>query len=64
MAKQFLRKSQVAARYSVHQRTVDRMAVDGRIPRPIHRGKFPLWAAEQLEEFERRAIINPQSATA
>jgi predicted DNA-binding transcriptional regulator AlpA len=59
MSKQFLRKSQVAKRYSVHERTIDRMADDGRIPRPIHRGKFPLWDETLLEEFERRAVINP-----
>jgi predicted DNA-binding transcriptional regulator AlpA len=59
MAKQFLRKSQVAQRYQVHERTVDRMADDGRIPKPIHRGKFPLWEEGLLEEYERRAVIKP-----
>ena len=64
MPKQFLRKSQVAQRYNVHERTIDRMAEDGRLPKPIHRGKFPLWAEDQLEEYERRAIINPKPAAA
>jgi predicted DNA-binding transcriptional regulator AlpA len=59
MPKQFLRKSQVAARYGVHERTIDRMADDGRIPKPIHRGKFPLWAEDKLEAYERRAVIEP-----
>jgi predicted DNA-binding transcriptional regulator AlpA len=59
MAKQFLRKSQVAQRYGVHERTIDRMADDGRIPPPIRRGKFPLWAEDKLEAFERRAVIEP-----
>jgi predicted DNA-binding transcriptional regulator AlpA len=62
MRKQFLRKSQVAQRYQVHERTIDRMADDGRIPKPIHRGKFPLWEEAKLEEFERRAVINPKPA--
>jgi predicted DNA-binding transcriptional regulator AlpA len=62
--KQFLRKAQVAARYQVHERTVDRMADDGRIPKPIHRGKFPLWDEALLEEYERRAVINPDPAAA
>jgi predicted DNA-binding transcriptional regulator AlpA len=64
MHKQFLRKAQVAQRYQVHERTVDRMADDGRIPKPIHRGKFPLWDEAQLEEFERRAVINPEPTAA
>jgi predicted DNA-binding transcriptional regulator AlpA len=59
VAKQFLRKSQVSKRYNVHDRTTDRMAADGRIPKPIYRGKFPLWDETQLEEFERRAVIDP-----
>jgi predicted DNA-binding transcriptional regulator AlpA len=62
--KQFLRKSQVAQRYQVHERSIDRMAEDGRIPKPIHRGKFPLWDESKLEEFERRAVINPRPAAA
>ena len=64
MPKQFLRKSQVAQRYQVHERSVDRMAKDGRIPKPIHRGKFPLWDESELEEFERRAVINANEAAA
>jgi predicted DNA-binding transcriptional regulator AlpA len=59
MPKQFLRKSQVAARYQIHERSVDRWAEDGRIPKPIHRGKFPLWEESKLEAFERRAVIEP-----
>jgi predicted DNA-binding transcriptional regulator AlpA len=64
MTKQFLRKAQVAKRYQVHERSVDRMARDGRIPKPIHRGKFPLWDEALLEEYERRAVINPSPPTA
>jgi len=59
MPKQFLRKSQLARRYSVHERTIDRMADDGRIPKPIYRGKFPLWDESKLETYERRAVIEP-----
>jgi hypothetical protein len=41
------------------------MAKDGRIPKPIYRGKkFPLWAEDQLEAFERRAVIDPKPAAA
>jgi predicted DNA-binding transcriptional regulator AlpA len=59
MPKQFLRKSQVAQRYNVHERTIDRMSDDGRLPKPIHRGKFPLWDETALEAYERRAVIVP-----
>src|SRR5215475_3426947 len=39
--KMYLRKKAVAERYGCHERTVDRMAEDGRIPSPIHKGKVP-----------------------
>jgi hypothetical protein len=58
MHKRFLRKSQVADRYQVHPRTVDRMVNDGRIDPPIYRGKFPLFDEELLEARERRAIVS------
>ena len=47
--KMYLRKKAVAERYGCHERTVDRMAEDGRIPSPIHKGKFPLWEIGALE---------------
>jgi predicted site-specific integrase-resolvase len=47
--KTFLRKRQVAARYNVVTRTVDRWSADGRLPVPIFRGKVPLWDLDELE---------------
>jgi hypothetical protein len=55
MPKQFFRKAQVATRYGVDKRTVDRMKLDGRIPLPHYRGKFPLWDGAELDEFDRAA---------
>jgi hypothetical protein len=63
MSKQYLRKAAVALRYQVHERSVDRMAADGRIPKPILRGRIPLWSEAALEEFERRAVIMPDHTT-
>ena len=49
MSKTFLRKRQVAARYNIVTRTVDRWSEDGRLPPPIFRGKIPLWDLEAIE---------------
>jgi predicted DNA-binding transcriptional regulator AlpA len=52
----FLRKSDVAARYGVTARTVDRMADDGRLPTPIYHGsRVPRWAQHELDEADARA---------
>jgi hypothetical protein len=63
MSKQFFRKTQVATRYGVDERTIDRMKLDGRIPKPVYRGKFPLWDGDELDEYDRRASIERQPAT-
>jgi predicted site-specific integrase-resolvase len=55
--KQFFRKSQVAARYGVDERTVDRWKLDGRLPPPHMRGRIPLWREDQLEKLDRRATV-------
>jgi predicted DNA-binding transcriptional regulator AlpA len=58
--KQFLRKEQVALRYQITERTVDRMAEDGRLPPPIKLGRFPLWDRDQLDardEASARAAL-------
>ena len=41
MPKKFLRKQAVAERYSIDERTVDRMKDDGRLPEPHYRGRWP-----------------------
>jgi predicted DNA-binding transcriptional regulator AlpA len=58
--KRFLRKKAVADRYGIHQRTVERMAMDGRLPKPIYRGKFPLWDTDALDESDRVAALLPR----
>ena len=55
-ARQFLRKRQVAARYSVVSRTIDRWSEDGRLPKPVHIGEVPMWALDELEAAEREAM--------
>ena len=60
--KTFLRKRQVAARYGVGVRTVERMRDDGRLPEPdFYSGRFPLWSDQLLEAHERAAIRQPFS---
>jgi len=57
MPKQYLRKSQVAARYGIDPRSVDRMKLDGRLPAPIYRGRMPLWDCTELDASDRRATV-------
>ena len=59
-SKKYLRKVAVAERYSIDERTVDRMAVDGRLPAPVYRGKFPLWDEDQLDASDRAAALLPR----
>ena len=53
--KQFLRREQVAGRYGIAARTVDRMAGDGRLPPPMHLGRVPLWDQDQLDARDAAA---------
>jgi predicted DNA-binding transcriptional regulator AlpA len=56
MSKRYLRTNGVAARYSVHPRSVPRMVKDKRIPKPaLYSGRFPLWAEDELDESDRNA---------
>jgi len=55
MSKQFLRKASVAERYDITERSVDRWADDGRLPKPVYRGKFPLWDEDELTKSDRAA---------
>jgi hypothetical protein len=62
MLKTYLRKAQVAARYSTTVRNVDRMSSDGRIPAPtLKNGRTPLWDAAALDAADRAATMrSPQ----
>jgi len=57
MSKQFLRKSSVAERYDITERTVDRMTEDGRLPKPVYRGRLPLWDEDELTKSDRAAAV-------
>lgn len=62
MPKTFLRKRQVAARYNIVLRTVDRWSEDGRLPAPIYRGKIPLWDLDRLEADDLAAATAARAA--
>jgi predicted DNA-binding transcriptional regulator AlpA len=56
MENRFLRKNDVALRYGITVRSVERMTEDGRLPRPVYRGRFPLWHESELDEFDRTLL--------
>jgi predicted DNA-binding transcriptional regulator AlpA len=58
-SKRYLRKTAVAERYSVDERTVDRMAKDGRIPAPkyLPGSRIPIWDEDGLDANDRRATV-------
>ena len=61
MSKTYLRKRQVAERYQTTDRNVERMAADGRIPKPdFYNGRFPLWDAAALDASDRAATMRAQ----
>lgn len=60
MSKRFLRKRQVAKRYSVHERSIDRWTKDGRLPAPQYRGTIPLWDEAPLDKADRAAMARPR----
>jgi predicted DNA-binding transcriptional regulator AlpA len=55
MSTKFLRKAQVAERYQVHERSIDRWKTDGRLPAPLVRGRIPLWNEAELDAMDRVA---------
>jgi hypothetical protein len=62
-SKKYLRKKAVAERYSCDERTVDRMAEDGRLPPPdFYNGRFPLWGEDTLDASDRAAALLPRPA--
>jgi predicted DNA-binding transcriptional regulator AlpA len=64
MGKKFLRKQSVAERYDVDERTVDRMKDDGRLPKPVYRGRLPLWDEDELTKSDRAAALTSRRNTA
>jgi predicted site-specific integrase-resolvase len=63
MSHKFFRKAQVAERYGVDERTVDRWKLDGRLPAPHHyRGRIPLWDEAELDALDRQNTVTANSA--
>jgi hypothetical protein len=63
--KRWYRKAQVAARYAVSGRTIERAVDDGRLPPPKYPlgAKFPYWDGDELDEHDRNlAARTPQRA--
>jgi predicted DNA-binding transcriptional regulator AlpA len=62
MAKKYLRKKDVAARYGgVTPRWVELAVADGRLPKPIYFGtRFPAWDEAALDAADRRAMSQPR----
>ena len=55
-AKRYLRKWEVAKRYGVTGRTIERMSADGWLPQPIRLGaRVLLWDEALLDERDARA---------
>ena len=69
-SRRFLRKRQVAARYNVDERTVDRMAKDGRLPPYTYLpgSKLPLQDEAELDARDDAAAAarasKPKTVTA
>jgi predicted DNA-binding transcriptional regulator AlpA len=57
MAKKFLRKRAVGERYSITDRSVERMSADGRLPKPVYRGRIPMWEEAELDQNDREAAL-------
>ena len=56
--KVFLKRAQVAQRYSTTLRNTYLMEKDKRLPSPdLYLGKHALWSEETLEENERKATL-------
>jgi len=65
--KRYLRKREVAERYGdVHERSIDRMRQDGRIPQPVYLpgSRIPLWDEDALDENDRRAVVRNSGTAA
>jgi predicted DNA-binding transcriptional regulator AlpA len=62
--RKYSRKSAVAARYGVSERTIDRYVQEGRLPRPVYLpgSRIPLFEETALEECERLAAARPPVA--
>jgi hypothetical protein len=55
----WLRKATVAGRYGISERSVDRKAESGQLPKPRFPigGSLPLWSREDLDAHDARARV-------
>lgn len=63
MAKRYLRKKHLRARYGdICDRTIDRMRNDGRLPPPEFPfgNRIPAWSEETLDAHDRAAAVAPR----
>ena len=61
--RRYFRKRNVAERYGISDRSVDRLARAGRIPPPIYLpgSRFPLWLESEFDENDRASTLRPAS---
>jgi predicted DNA-binding transcriptional regulator AlpA len=58
MNKRYLRRLDLARRYSCTDRNIDLMVRDGRLPQPtLQLGRFPLWAEDEIEAADLEAAV-------
>lgn len=55
--KRYLRKADVAARYGLSERHIDRLTATGQLPKPIYISKFPMWSEARSRAPEGCAMI-------
>jgi hypothetical protein len=65
MAKHYLRKAGVAARYGVNVRSIDRWVELKKIPTPIYLSgsRLPLWDVDALDANDREAAARGRVAS-
>jgi predicted DNA-binding transcriptional regulator AlpA len=56
-SKKYMRKSAVAKRYGVSERSIDRWCKIGKLPPPVYLpgGRIPLFAEDELDTWDRQA---------
>jgi predicted DNA-binding transcriptional regulator AlpA len=60
----FLRKRDVAKRYSLHARTIDRLSRAGKLPAPHYPlgQNLPLWSVSELDALDAAKAVTNKSA--
>jgi predicted DNA-binding transcriptional regulator AlpA len=56
-----LRKKNVAKRYQLSERSVDRWSADGRLPPPTFFGRVPLWDESELDACDQKHAARSRS---